>query len=95
MMISPSEMERERYESHLKMQRDIYTAMAEKLDEGRKQGLKRGLAKSRRDDIRRLQEISGRDVMSLDELRTLPPPELEDLAARLHAELRARLANGS
>jgi hypothetical protein len=38
MMISRSKQERERYESRQKMQRDVYTALAEKLDEGASKG---------------------------------------------------------
>lgn len=98
-MMSQSELERERYESYLKKQRDIYTAMAEKLDEGlvrgRAEGRQEGQAEARCDDIRYLQEMLGRDVSSLNDLRGIPLPELERLALRLRAELRAKLANGS
>ena len=47
MMISQSDRERERYESRLKMQRDIYTALAEGRDEGRDLGRAEGRAEGR------------------------------------------------
>lgn len=94
-MISQSERERERYESHLKLQRDIYTALAEREEAGEARGLEKGRAEERCDDIRYLQEMLGRGVMSLEQLRAMSLPELENLAAGLRAELRARLASGS
>ncbi|HJT33042.1 MAG TPA: hypothetical protein VJ783_13455 [Pirellulales bacterium] len=90
-MISQSERDRERYESHLKLQRDIYTALAEKLDEG----IEKGRAEARRDDVRNLQEMLGQDVMSDEELQALPLPELERIASRLRAELKSRLTKSS
>lgn len=99
MMISQSERERERYESHLKLQRDIYTAVAEGRDAGEALGLETGRALERaerwRDDIQYLQELLGRDVMSAEELQALSLPELENLTGRLRAELKIRLANST
>jgi predicted transposase/invertase (TIGR01784 family) len=94
-MISQSERERERYESHLKLQRDIYTALAEREEAGLEKGRTQERAERFRDDIRYLQELLGRGVTSSDELRAMPLPELENLVAGLRAELKARLANGS
>ena len=37
-MMTQSELERERYESRLKLQRDIYTALKEARDEGKEKG---------------------------------------------------------
>lgn len=89
MMIPLSE--RERYESHLKLQRDMYTALAEKRDEGRAEGRAEGHVEGRaegragawRDDIRDLQEMLGRDVMPVEELQSLPLPSLKSFAPRL------------
>jgi hypothetical protein len=98
-MISKSERERERYKSHLKFQRDIYTALAEREEAGEARGLEKGRAQGRAervcDDIRYLQELLGGGVSSLDDSRAMSLPELENLAAALRAELKARLANGS
>jgi hypothetical protein len=93
-MISQSDLERERYESHLKLQRDIYTALAEKLDEGMEKGRAEGRAEGWRDDIRYLNEVLGHEVIPPEQLAALSLPELESLVARLRAELKAS-RNGS
>lgn len=90
MMIARGDHEREQYESRLKMQRDLYTALAEKLDEGRAEGR----AEQRCDDIQYLQEILGHGSVPLNTLKALSASELESLEVRLRAELKARLANG-
>lgn len=50
-MLTQSEMERERYESRLKMQRDIYTSRAEARDEGLEEGRKEGLEEGRKEGV--------------------------------------------
>jgi hypothetical protein len=98
MMIVRSEQDRERYESRLKMQRDIYTALAERGDEEHAKGREEGRAEERaerwRDDIRFLQEVLGQHVISAEELETLSLSGLESLVTRLRAELKAS-RNGS
>lgn len=91
LMISQSERDRERYESRLTMQRDVSTALAEKREEGREEGR----AEERRAYVQSLQELLGQNIMSLEQLRALSLPELESLGARLRAELKSKLANGS
>lgn len=86
MMISQSKQERERYESRLKMQRDVYTALAEKLDEGRAEG--------RAEHVQFLQKSLRQPVTPLAELRSLSAADLQSLAAQLESELVARLGNG-
>lgn len=81
------------------MQRDVYTALAEAkdrgLEEGLKQGIEKGRAEGKRAHIKYLQELLRREVLSHDQLQRLSLPELDDLAARLQAELSATLANGA
>lgn len=89
-MISQNDVERERYESHLKMQRDIYTALAEKRDEGREEGESR--IQIRR--IQALQRLLRQQVRSPDELKSLPLAALETLAVQLEEQLDARLSDG-
>jgi hypothetical protein len=48
-MIAQSDLDRERYEARLKLQRDISTALAEASDEGREQGLEQGLEQGRKE----------------------------------------------
>ena len=90
MLISQSKLERERYESRLKMQRDVYTALAEKLDEG----LDRGRAEGRAEHVQFLQKSLRQTVTPLAELRSLSAADLQSLAAQLESELVARLGNG-
>lgn len=106
-MISQREPDRELYESRQKMQRDIYTAMAEKEEIGEARGLEKGRAEGRaagreegraegRAEERRLvvqylQRLLREEVTSLEQLRALSMSDLETLAARLQAELDAKL----
>lgn len=85
-MISQNELERERYESHLKMQRDIYTALAEKLDEGRAEGEAKALIQ-RVQSLRRLL----RQTETVEDLTVMSLRELERLAIQLEEQLEARL----
>lgn len=87
MMISHSKLDRERYESRLKMQRDVYTALAEKLDEGRAEG--------RAEHIQFLQKTLRQNVIPLEQLRSLSAADLQDLAAQLERQLDAKLGNGA
>lgn len=94
-MISRSKRERDRYESRLKGQRDVYTALAEKVDEGRAEGRLEGRAEERRELVQYLQKRLRQRVMPPDELQSLSMPELTKLVKRLQAQLDKRLANGS
>lgn len=89
-MISQDAVEREHYESHLKLQRDIYTALAEKQDEGRAEGRAEGEAKAQ---IRRIQSLRRllRQTETSEDLKTLSLAELERLATQLEQQLDARL----
>ncbi|HVX13028.1 MAG TPA: Rpn family recombination-promoting nuclease/putative transposase [Pirellulales bacterium] len=86
-MITQSDEDRERYESRLKMQRDVYTALFEAREEGRAEGQ---IAR-----IQSFQRLLREEVTALEQLRALSPVELESLAARLESELNAKLTNGS
>lgn len=86
-MIAQSEPDRERYESRLKAQRDVYTALAEARDQGRAEG--------QTARIHSLQRLLRRKATAPEELQSLPLADLENLAARLEAELNAKLSNGN
>ena len=92
MMISRSKRDLERYEAREKMQRDVYTALAEKFDEGRGEGREEGRDEERRALVQYLHKRLRQDVMDPDALQALSPSELADLVARLQAELDAKLA---
>lgn len=106
-MITQSEPDRERYEARLKMQRDIYTALAEAReegrDEGRAEGRQEGRAEGRQEgrvdglvsQIQSYERLLSRDVTALEELWQLSVADLESLVDRLEGELRAKLRNGS
>lgn len=98
-MISQSDLERERYEARLKGQRDYYTALAEARDEGEAKGRAEGRQEGRLEvqmaRIQSLQRWLRREVMSADQLAALSAAELDDLAARLEADMYAKLGNGS
>ena len=87
LMMTQSELERERYESRLKMQRDIYTALAEARDEGRQEG--------RIERIHLLQRLLRRAQTPLEQLRAQPLAELERLADQLEAEVTSSLSKQS
>lgn len=103
-MISQSKRDRERYESRQKMQRDVYTALAEAEEIGEARGVEKGLrqgielgreegqAEGRRALIESFQKLLRREALSREQLQRLSLPELENLAARLQTELNARLA---
>lgn len=88
--MSQDERERERYEYYLKKQRDIYTALAEKREEGREEGEVR--VQIRR--IRALERLLRQQVRSSDELKTLSIADLETFAVELEEQLDARLSTG-
>lgn len=106
LMISRSD--RERYESRQKLQRDVYTALAEAeeigeargvekglrqgIEQGREEGRTEGQAEGRRALIESFQKLLRREALSREQLQRLSMPELEDLAARLQSELNTRLA---
>ncbi|HJT36681.1 MAG TPA: Rpn family recombination-promoting nuclease/putative transposase [Pirellulales bacterium] len=103
-MISQSKRDHERYESRQKMQRDVYTALAEAEEIGEARGLEKGIlkgieqgreegqAEGRRALIESFQKLLRREAISREQLQRLSLPELEELAARLQTELNARLA---
>jgi predicted transposase/invertase (TIGR01784 family) len=98
-MITQSERERERYESRLKMQRDVYTALEEAREEGRVKGRAEGRDEGRAEGqiarIQSFQRLLRQDVTPQQQLQSLPIQELETLAVRLEAELQAQFKNGS
>jgi len=83
LMMTQSDVERERYESRLKMQRDVYTALAEARDEGLHQGQ---VAR-----VHSLQKVLRRTPTPVDQLRTLSVTELERLAEQLETEASQRV----
>jgi nucleotide-binding universal stress UspA family protein len=79
-MISRIDPDRELYEAALQDRRDKAAIQ------------QAGRAETQRANIRALQESLGQDVTSLEELHALSWNELENIWARLQADLRA-LAN--
>ena len=100
-MISQSEIDRERYESRLKAQRDAHSLMLEARD-AREKGLQQGLQQGREEGraegqiarIQSFQRLLRQDVSSVEQLHATALADLQDLAARLEAELAARIPNG-
>jgi flagellar biosynthesis/type III secretory pathway protein FliH len=90
-MMTQSELERERYESRLKLQRDIYTALKEARDEGEEKGRQEG----RIERINFLQRLLRQALTPVDELQKQAPADLERLVEQLEAEALARMGNGS
>jgi predicted transposase/invertase (TIGR01784 family) len=102
-MVAQSDLERERYEARLKLQRDMSTALAEARDEGLErgreqglergleQGLERGLEQGRKEgQVRQIhfcQRLLRREQTPAEHLLALPLAELERLAQQLEAEL--------
>jgi predicted transposase/invertase (TIGR01784 family) len=94
-MITQSERDRELYESRLKMQRDIYTALAEQREAGEAMGLEKGRVEIQVRRIQSLQRLLRQEISSSEELNTRPFPDLEVLAVQLEDQLNAKVANGS
>jgi predicted transposase/invertase (TIGR01784 family) len=86
-MIAQSDLERERYEARLKLQRDISSALAEARDEGLEQGLEQGRKEGQVGQIHFCQGLLRRAQTPAAELLALPLAELERLAHELKAEL--------
>jgi predicted transposase/invertase (TIGR01784 family) len=86
-MIAQSDLERERYEARLKLQRDISTALAEARDEGLEQGLEQGRKEGQVGQIHFCQALLRRAQTPAAQLLALPLAELERLAHDLKTEL--------
>src|SRR5262249_1386408 len=95
-MIAQSDLERERYEARLKMQRDISTALAVARDEGpergRQEGLDEGLERGRQEgqvigQIHFCEGLLRRAPTPAAQLLALPLDDLKRLAQELEAEL--------
>jgi hypothetical protein len=85
LMISQSDLERERYEARLKMQRDISTGLYAAREEGRMEGELIG-------QIHTLERLLRRAETPATQLLALPLADLERLAQQLEAELTRSLA---
>jgi predicted transposase/invertase (TIGR01784 family) len=83
-MIAQSDVERERYEARLKLQRDISSGLAAARDEGLEQGRKEGEAVGQ---IHLCEGLLGRAQTPAAQLLALPLAELERLVQQLKAEL--------
>lgn len=94
-MLTPSDLERERYEARLKMQRDIHTRLAETRDEaiaaGRQEGLAAGRKEGRVEQIHFCQRMLQQPLTPREELLALAADELDRLAGNLEAELAGLL----
>lgn len=83
-MISQSDLERERYEARLKMQRDISTGLYAAREEGRMEG--------KVDQIHAFERMLRRTETPATKLLALPLADLERLAQQLEAELTRSLS---
>src|SRR5689334_12090290 len=87
-MVSQTDLERERYEARLKMQRDVSTALAEAHDEGLEQGREQGRQEGQLvGRIHTCQRLLGRALTPAAQLLAMPREEQERLAEQLEAEL--------
>ncbi|HJT34953.1 MAG TPA: PD-(D/E)XK nuclease family transposase [Pirellulales bacterium] len=97
-MITQSELDRERYESRLKAQLDANSILAE-ARKAREKGLAEGRAEGRAEGqisrIQSFQRLLRQPVTDSGRLQTLSFTELESLATRLEAELSQKFGNGS
>ena len=87
LMVTQSDLERERYEARLKFQRDMSTALREAREEGLEQGLERGLKEGWVRQIHSYQRLLRRTPTPTEQLLALPLEELERSAQQLEAEL--------
>jgi len=94
-MMTQSELERERYESRLKLQRDIYTALKEARDEGEEKGRQEERRDGRIERIHFLQRLLRQGLTPVDQLQKQAPADLERLVEQLEAQALARMGNGS
>lgn len=90
-MITQSDLERERYEARLKMQRDISSGLHAALEDGIEQGRDEGLAQGRKEgevgQIHLCERLLRRAQTPTAQLLALPLADLERLAQQLEAEL--------
>jgi predicted transposase/invertase (TIGR01784 family) len=94
-MVTQSDLERERYEARVKWQRDemsrLSSAREEALAEGRAEGLAEGRAEGRREEaLKRVhfcERLLRRPPTPTQQLLALPPEELNRLVERLEVDL--------
>jgi predicted transposase/invertase (TIGR01784 family) len=86
-MIAQSDLERERYEARLKLQRDISSALAEAREEGIEQGIEQGRKEGQVGQIQAFERLLGRAQTPTAQLLALPLTDLERLAQQFEAEL--------
>jgi predicted transposase/invertase (TIGR01784 family) len=86
-MIAQSDVERERYEARLQLQRDISTALAEARDDGLEQGLEQGRKEGQVRQIHFCEGLLRRAPTPAAQLLALPLAELERLTQQLEAEV--------
>ncbi|HYV37081.1 MAG TPA: hypothetical protein VE988_15350 [Gemmataceae bacterium] len=90
-MMTQDELERDRYESRLKMQRDISAALADARREGAAQAVARGRAQELSRYIRSCQRWLRLAETPESQLRVMQVEELERLAQQLENEMNAKL----
>jgi predicted transposase/invertase (TIGR01784 family) len=92
--MTQSELERERYESRLKWQRDVSTALAEAEQKGHAQGRLEGRVEGRAEghiaQIHMCQRLLGQPLTPAEQLQALPLADLERLTQQLEADLAAQ-----
>ena len=92
-MIMQSDLERERYEARLKMQRDISSGMAGALEEGLERGLERGRKEGEViGQIHLCERLLRRAQTPTAQLLASPLADLDRLSQQLEAELTGSLS---
>jgi len=87
-MLAQNAADRERYESRLKFQRDYDSALAD----ARQVGLQEGQAGERMERIHDYQQLLGRPLTPLEQLRQMPADKLEQLVKQLKDDLARSLS---
>jgi len=91
-VLSQNDLERERYQARVKMQRDQLSRLDSAREDGLEEGEERGLKKGRQEGrwigvIHTYQDLLGRPPTPEEDLLALPEDQLQALAQQLKQEL--------
>ena len=86
-MLTPSDLEREKYEARLKYQRDAQAMLQDAVQRGEKFDEERGELMGR---VQQAERILKRESTASETLRAMPQDQLLQLADRLEAQLAQR-----
>ena len=86
-MIARNDLERERYEVRVRLERDESSRLAAALETGLEQGLKKGIIRQ----IHFCQSLTNQPITPEGDLMAQPLADLQRLAAQLEEQAKARL----